>query len=1207
MPDQQQAPKPPIDWSVFGSSTPKDPATNDLNAEPASIPQQQVSAPVEPQPKQSRQQNKPPIDWSVFGSSEAAKPAQSMPAPSLEQTQKPTVNQARIDPSKNTTPWYAKNFLQMAGGPTMLGLYDKLIKDPRAEGKDPGYLAQLAYEMSKWPAEIVDGILTPSGAAQIAGLTALHLIPGAQPFAFMLDAALGARQVMQTGGDVVNLFKDDSPQNVADTLKDAAMSFVFLKGAGRGMKKLGRPGGEEAADVIGQRADDVTQILDDLAPKYGDKARVKAAKRASQLGEIEQAKVPASKAEEAWKNTYKMPDTLGTIFGKKIPNVLKPAQPIVDFLGKATGAVPMPTTMRMAANWLNEVQTKKNFYNKINDTIHSSMEDSLGSDNNLLKIAEVIQDPASVGMSNPDMMSRYGISQAQADAVELQRLKNRGTIDDTKIRVTDPKTIDGVEYEGQRYQGDLPYMDEAHGRTVPRQDNVDTYLHQAWDFDKTNARFDSIMQDYRNGTSAADIARKLGVSENGVQAVIDSGGEHIGPDGGKATDRIRRGSQKDTALKKRRYATAFDESGTQKEDTEGTPLGPRSYKEGTEDYLWVPKYDKFTDVLRARSKTMVEAAENHRAYNKLIDRGLLRNAKNAPANWPDAPGTEKMQFTGKVEGGKTRAGVNKPDTNTMVARPMKVDPDFYPATELMNGVGSGYRDPVTGELSAPTKLEQARVYSKGIATMGTLFHNWSITSQYLGESAANASPRNIVRSAFFLNPEWYKSTLNETYKAFGGDKDLFHTKISPEIGLDYVHHGGTLSSPDLEGPVNKYLMDINKSGIAASAKRVAGNALNIFNKPTFDVYLTDAKLNTYHSILMRELKRLGPDATESDIANLKKTAADHVERQFSSESMSKLMLSPATQKVMNWSLFAPTWALGNVRQLTAGWENAVGRSLKTRSLAGAAVSWWLATNLANYASTAWDDKDHKGHFTWDNPGLPAKIAGKTYPFSENAGAIYDGKNEDGSQRYLTFGKPKMDGFAWLQDPWGTILTHAHPLAKAAMEEITGYSPGSDYKVIKGPAQGATSAETATQRIGVAAQPFVPFQTAIPGVGEHGFQKLERAVAPRVQPQTSDNSSLTALPATKGATYEKMVGEYTSALRKVFEDGDSSSINDDIQRLTKAGLANNVDMKSVQQRAMGNIRERMNTERGSRAIMINKAIEQTKKRIGQSSPPPGVGR
>jgi hypothetical protein len=265
------------------------------------------------------------------------------------------------------------------------------------------------------------------------------------------------------------------------------------------------------------------------------------------------------------------------------------------------------------------------------------------------------------------------------------------------------------------------------------------------------------------------------------------------------------------------------------------------------------------------------------------------------------------------------------------------------------------------------------------------------------------------------------------------------------------------------------------------------------------------------------------------------------------------MLSPRTRQMLNFALFAPIWTLSNVRILSAGFENEARMKLTMRWAAGAAVSWFLTTQLANYAMTAgfkMTDKDGKsgGHWTWDNPGAPLVVGGRNIPgVSENALNIGAGHNAtDGSQSYIRFGKGFREIFLWMVEPLATLGGKLSLPLKWALVMATGAEPGTGYQSIDPRAQ---EGEKLAQRVSSSVEMFTPFAAS------DVARAVERKAMPEIFPEPI-RTQFFGLPTRKGISQTRAVLAYEAAR--------DAGREDQAEAVMRAAELNNISRKKVYQ-------------------------------------------
>jgi hypothetical protein len=273
------------------------------------------------------------------------------------------------------------------------------------------------------------------------------------------------------------------------------------------------------------------------------------------------------------------------------------------------------------------------------------------------------------------------------------------------------------------------------------------------------------------------------------------------------------------------------------------------------------------------------------------------------------------------------------------------------------------------------------------------------------------------------------------------------------------------------------------------------------------------------------------------------------------------------------------WTLSNLRVLAKGFETTTGAALTSRYVAGAALTYFLTSQLANYAVSDWyakhqptggeywDDETKQwkrgGHCTWQNPGDPVKMGGRYVPgVTDNVANIYFGQNPDGSQRYIRLGKAFREPFMWFMHPLETWGNKASMPVRQAWVQLSGVEPGSGYPVIN---TKLTPEQQKEQRVGEMAEMATPF------VARDLLQRLERYVDPKIFRESGATSQLYGLPARKGASFYKSVED----LRDALEDGRQ----DMVQQVLRNASLNKISPQGVIRELRSRLRSETRTEVG----------------------------
>src|SRR5581483_8020823 len=186
--------------------------------------------------------------------------------------------------------------------------------------------------------------------------------------------------------------------------------------------------------------------------------------------------------------------------------------------------------------------------------------------------------------------------------------------------------------------------------------------------------------------------------------------------------------------------------------------------------------------------------------------------------------------------------------------------------------------------------------------------------------------------------------------------------------------GGRFQSSESEATAIRNAMDLwkNKGPVLKAIGapiRALGDLQYIFNRSLFDYYLPGQWLHAAEHLYAAESNRLGPSPAPEAVAGLRSEIADHLNRTFGTENWQQLLLTPKAQQALGTIFFAPMWALSRLRSLTKGYETTTGAKLTNRYLAGAALTYFLTSQLANYALSSWygDPQRHPegGGEYWD--------------------------------------------------------------------------------------------------------------------------------------------------------------------------------------------------------------------------------------------------
>ena len=643
------------------------------------------------------------------------------------------------------------------------------------------------------------------------------------------------------------------------------------------------------------------------------------------------------------------------------------------------------------------------------------------------------------------------------------------------------KTKDLLPMLNEWREAERAMLSQAHGGKIHLQD-ADTYLAQRWKFQDN--------EEYRN--KLAEYRRRI---------------------------------MKDPYLKERKI---------------------QGYKYGIEELGMEPAERDVANIIQERHRTAVTAIANSELAKSLHEIGAIVTGQQARKiglmSWPEAPDAPTLYrpaFAGRSR--KTQA-VDTPggeqvfhtiDTIKMREGPVRVNPDVKMAVDAI------FANPFSFPGFAP--LEQMRAFGKMNAVMWSMFHNWAISEQAQAEMGGLGKVKEAGKAFFFANPEFYKGLRSGAWEVAGktSSDQPKPMRMRPEVVEPWISAGARWGSTDAENAVISSMRKFTSPDfLGAPGKKVLeptlhalGHAGYVTNRALWDYYLPGMYVDSAEMIFTREMNNLGARATPEQVGDLRRDIAKHLNETFGTTGMDSMLLHPKVRQAMYFVFFAPAWTLSNIRILTSGFENETQARLRNRWVRGAAITWFLSSELMNYGLSSWyggTDKNGKVHpprspgwFSWDNPGDPLRVGSQYIDgLTDNSVNIYAGYNSDGSQRYVRFGKGFREPFSWLLAPIQTLggKLSLFPL-KWGITQITGVEPGSGYQVID---RNASPAEQAAQRTMETAKVFTPF------IADTLAKQVERMILPELTPQPG-TSQFWSLPTVKGMTVMRAADAYTFAM------------------------------------------------------------------------------
>ena len=376
------------------------------------------------------------------------------------------------------------------------------------------------------------------------------------------------------------------------------------------------------------------------------------------------------------------------------------------------------------------------------------------------------------------------------------------------------------------------------------------------------------------------------------------------------------------------------------------------------------------------------------------------------------------------------------------------------------------------------------------------FHAWALSESYLG----NVGVKGLKDTFNFK--KIYDSIKNNDYDIYKKDEVA---KRAIEDGLQI---GATL---DVQRGVVENLLDNTGKWLENNVKgfgrifslpvKTVAKGTELNNKALWDVIHNNYKLNTYELLVENESKNgVISDAKRKEIAQW-------VNDSFGGLVWENLGISPSTKKAFSRWLMSPDWLLSSTRQFFGMFSSKTGHQklnklaatsdfwqkvkdttqffginsmtddinasgmrgqIARRFWARAAIQSIIYMNILNAAFRMWDrDK---------NPDLyPEKMTAKDFSMLGNSvgqkTCVFAGRNSDGTERYVRFGKQFREVPEMVEDPIKKIGGKIAPIPQTAATIMTGHS-------LSGFENKEMSEAKGWKRVGVAAKQgattFLPF-------------------------------------------------------------------------------------------------------------------------------------
>ena len=449
------------------------------------------------------------------------------------------------------------------------------------------------------------------------------------------------------------------------------------------------------------------------------------------------------------------------------------------------------------------------------------------------------------------------------------------------------------------------------------------------------------------------------------------------------------------------------------------------------------------------------------------------------------------------------------------------------------------------------------------------FHAWALSESYLGNTGVKG-----LKDTFNFK-KIYDSIKNNDYDIYKKDEVA---KRAIEDGLQI---GATL---DVQRGVVENLLDNTGKWLENNVKgfgrifslpvKTVAKGTELNNKALWDVIHNNYKLNTYELLVENESKNgVISDAKRKEIAQW-------VNDSFGGLVWENLGISPSTKKAFSRWLMSPDWLLSSTRQFFGFFSSKAGHQ-KLNKLAATSDFWQKVKDTTQFfgINSITDDIEASGmrgqiarrfwaraaiqsiiymnilnavFRMWDrdkNPDLyPEKMTAKDFSMLGNSvgqkTCVFAGRNSDGTERYVRFGKQFREVPEMVEDPIKKIGGKIAPIPQTAATIMTGHS-------LSGFENKEMSEAKGWKRVGVAAKQgvttFLPFSvgSAINKKGDYSPFDLV-------------------------ATTSKGMSKYKAGekFKNVYERDSNSKKVEEIEKSMRMNKFSDSDIKAVRNRAKG---------------------------------------
>lgn len=1023
--------------------------------------------------------------------------------------------------------------------------------------KSGDYTARFLAELSKAPGGVLDFATSPTGLA----IMGLHLAPQTRFVAMGVDYAMAAYQGVGTLSDLSAFAKDRSPENLARAVTSLAFMYGALKGAKATRDRVYH------GETPRAKVKEVRAILEQPTPE----------KVAANVRPLYRTGPPKTRAEVA-----RMALGEGEVAAK--------AQPLQDALHEALPPERRARIVERMENAEDASGRRRAFWSGLKEELEAERQARLKAvvpdTATERRRIQIYQTPifrniaALVGVPKP-LLLEVGADLIFDRSVLLNRRNyevNRAINEAKKAIRPEMQTVRTMGYVLEKSA-----TPEEVGMT-PKESEAVKDIRRLLD---ENSAF--IREYYGNKLS------KVNRSGEPYEALHDDATylTHIWKftkdPPGEGQGRAARLLMKDPYLQKRKVATY-------KDVLDGTDEVARKYRE---EYGMEPKYDNVLDIVKIRSDYAAKAIANLRMANVLRDMGAVlseaeynkmrRSAPNSMGGeWQrmdNAPALYRATYGGTEPVAVNARGKVVRGDVTLRHQAPRVHPDIAMAAEAVFGKQTNF--------PGFAAIESVRSFGKKIGLSFSMFHPWALTEQAHAIYGTRA-PSKLAGATYIFNADMYKGLATGLWEVRGkrGPYDPPVLRAAPELIRDGIDHGLNLATAlDAESAVTKTMREagqgpgrVLKEGWLRKALwapiRKAGDISHIWDRSLWDFYHQGQMINAYEWIKNAEMEKIakefrakgksGTPEEHAAVTERKRAIAEHVNNAFGAINFERLLQSPHAMTALNFTFLAPAWTVSNFRVFSQAFENEAGSRLASRYAVGAAISWFLTTQMFNWAMTSWfktKDKDgnQRPHFTWDNAGIPMMIAGKPVRgLTENFNKIHAGFNADGTQRMIKLGKGFQEPFSAMMDPVSFVGNKVSLPLRQLFVQATGHEPGSGYAKID---LSGTPKEIAERRLSALSELIFPF------TARDIREKTLHAMDPETFQAPVSDTSWYSLPAGRGLSMTKAVQAYEEAK----DAGDYGRM----RAILSAAQANHLSVKKLLTAVRQRFRKRKTTEQGPR--------------------------